>query len=237
MKVLIVDDDLALADIISFTMRRAGFEVSQAYDGQMALEHWQSDEPDLILLDLNLPRLSGFKVCQKIRSKSDVPIIILSVRDDEEDIISGLKYGADDYILKPFSPRQVIARVEAVLRRVHQAKAQPDVLAAGGITLCPARSELLQSDQVVAHLTRLECRLMEILLRNYGQVVPADLLIDSIWGSGGGDRIMLKQLAYRLRQKIRALPSAQIFLETIPGVGYQMSTTKEHIEDTVIFQI
>lgn len=236
MKVLIVDDDLALADILSFTMRRAGYEVAQAFDGEMALEHWRCDAPDLILLDLNLPKMSGFKVCQKIRSQSDVPIIILSVRDEEDDIIKGLKYGADDYILKPFSPRQVIARAEAVLRRARQADVQPDMFAAGGIILCPARNELLQDEQVLTHLTRLECRLLEILLRNSGQVVPAELLIDRIWGTGGGDRVMLKQLVYRLRHKLQAVPSLPVHLETIPGVGYQLNLLLERSGDQVILQ-
>ncbi len=230
MKVLIVDDDLALADIISFTMRRAGFEVTQAFDGRMALERWQSAEPDLILLDLNLPKLSGFKVCQSIRAQSDVPIIILSVRNAEEDIITGLKFGADDYILKPFSPRQVIARVEAVLRRTRQQKIQSGLLQAGGLTLNSSRNELNQGDLLLVHLTSLECRLMEVLLRNYGQVVPADLLIDAIWGPAGGDRGMLKQLVYRLRRKLHAIPSDPACLETIPGIGYQLREIHEPSE-------
>jgi DNA-binding response OmpR family regulator len=234
MKVLIVDDDLSLADIISFTVRRAGMDAIQAYDGQMALECWQKEEPDLILLDLNLPRMSGFKVCQKIRAASDVPIIILSVRDKEEDIIRGLKYGADDYILKPFSPRQMIARIEAVLRRARQPKALPDKLQAGGLTLCAARKELFLGDELLFHLTRLECRLLEVLMRNFGQVIPAGLLIDAIWGPYGGDRLMLKQLVYRLRQKFHSIESPPVILDTITGVGYQLRIAEENPEGLVV---
>jgi DNA-binding response OmpR family regulator len=220
MHVLIVDDDLALADVLSFTMRRAGFEVTLAHDGQMALERWKSTSPDLIILDLNLPRLSGFKVCQQIRARSEVPIIILSVLDEEEDIISGLKYGADDYIIKPFSPRQVIARAQAVLRRTQQQKVQNGILQAGGLTLYTSRNELHRGERVVARLTRLECQLMEILLLNYGQVVPAGLLIDAVWGPGRGERGMLKQLVYRLRHKLYTDPAHSVCLEAVSGAGY-----------------
>lgn len=227
MQVLIVDDDLALADVIAFTMRRAGFEVILAYDGQMALERWESSSPDLLILDLNLPRISGFKVCQYIRARSDIPIIILSVRADEEDIINGLKYGADDYIIKPFSPRQVIARVEAVLRRSRQKKVYSGMLAADDLTLDVSRSELCLGNRAPVHLTRLECRLMEVLLRNYRQVVPTDLLIEAVWGPGQGERGMLKQLVYRLRQKLPAGYESSACLETVTGIGYCLMGVEE----------
>ncbi len=117
MKALVVDDDLALADVVAFTLRRAGFEVITAHDGLTAIDRWQAESPDLILLDLNLPRLDGLNVCQRVRAQDNTPIIILSVRGEEDDIVRGLQLGADDYIVKPFSPRQMVARVEAVLRR------------------------------------------------------------------------------------------------------------------------
>lgn len=227
MKVLIVDDDLALADVISFTMRRAGFEVLLAYDGQMALERWKAEEPDLILLDLNLPKLDGLKVCQAVRAQSDVPIIILSVRDDEEDVVAGLKIGADDYIIKPFSPRQVIARVEAVMRRVRQVPVQIGLLRVGDLMLDSSRNELWRGESVLAQLTRLECRLLEVLIRHRGHVVTTDMLIDSVWGPAGGDRGMLKQLMYRLRRKIEDDPSNPTYLDTISGIGYSLRVDDE----------
>ncbi len=116
MKALVVDDDFALSDVLSFTMRRAGFQVITAHDGKEALDLWQSESPDLIILDLNLPKLDGFSVCKWIRTRSDVPIIILSVRSDEEDVVDGLKLGADDYLVKPFSPRELVARADAVFK-------------------------------------------------------------------------------------------------------------------------
>jgi DNA-binding response OmpR family regulator len=220
MKVLIVDDDLALADVVSFTMRRAGFEVIAAHDGQDALERWDEENPDLIILDLNLPKLDGLKVCQRIRNQSNTPIIILSVRGEEDDVVSGLEIGADDYIVKPFSPRQLVARAEAVLRRATTAPVSHGPISVSDLTLDPSRCEVRRDNQFLSKLTRLECRLLEILMINHGQVLPTDSLIDSVWGPSGGDRVMLKQLVYRLRKKIEQNPSDPIYLKTISGVGY-----------------
>jgi DNA-binding response OmpR family regulator len=222
-KTLIVDDDLALADVVSFTMRRAGFEVIMAHDGQAALERWEDEAPDLIILDLNLPKLDGLKVCERIRSEADTPIIILSVRGEEDDVVRGLELGADDYIVKPFSPRQLVARAEAVLRRATSAPVQHGPLSAGDLTLDIMRNELTRDGDVVAKLTRLECKLLEVLMLNQGQVLLADTLIDSVWGPSGGDRMMLKQLVYRLRRKIEVDPSNPSYLNTITGVGYSFS--------------
>jgi len=225
-----VDDDLALADVISFTMRRAGFDVVLAYDGQMALERWEVDVPDLIILDLNLPKISGFTVCQKIRAQSDIPILILSVRDNEDDVITGLKLGADDYITKPFSPRQLIARAEAVLRRVEHKKSQDNTIQVGPFQLVPGRNELWLNNQSPIHLTKLECGLLEVLLRNHGSVLTTEMLIDSVWGPGAGDRSMLKQLVYRLRQKIEDDPSKPAYLETVNSIGYTLNVVVEYPE-------
>lgn len=220
MKALVVDDDLALADVVSFTMRRAGFEVIMAHNGQSALERWETETPDLIILDLNLPKLDGLTVCQRIRAQADTPIIILSVRDGEEDVVNGLKLGADDYIVKPFSPRQLVARAQAVLRRSNSNHVPQACLVVSGLTLDLSRREIRRGDQPVAQLTNLENRLLEHLMRNSGQVILTDSLIEYVWGPEGGDRMMLKQLVYRLRRKIEDDPSNPTFLETVPGVGY-----------------
>jgi DNA-binding response OmpR family regulator len=219
-KALIVDDDLALADVLSFTMRRAGFEVVVAHDGLQALERWRAESPDLIVLDLNLPRLDGAKVCQQIRQESKTPIIMLTVRSDEDDVVRGLEMGADDYIVKPFSPRQLVARAEAVLRRANSSALAPGPLAAGDLTLEAGRSRVRRGETTVAQLTRLEGRLLEALMLNAGQVVPTESLIDTVWGPAGGDRAMLKQLVYRLRQKIEADPSQPHYLQYVSGAGY-----------------
>lgn len=223
MKALIVDDDLALADIVSFTLRRAGFDVIVANDGVMALARWKEDSPHFIILDINLPRLSGLEVCKRIRAESDIPIIMLSVRDEDDDIVNALQYGADDYIVKPFSPRQLVARVEAVLRRSGNDKPAPDKFISGDLVLDSLRAEIYKNETLSGHLTHLENQLLQTFMINQDQVLTADLLIDHVWGPAGGDRAMLKQLVYRLRAKIDASGTGTR-IETIPGVGYTLVT-------------
>ena len=222
MKALIVDDDLVLSDVLSYTLRRAGFEVVAAHDGQEALDCWQAEAPDLIILDLNLPKLDGLSVCRRIRAQGDTPIIVLSVRDGEGDIVRGLEMGADDYIVKPFSPRQLVARAEALLRRAGVPPAPSGELVAGNLTLDLSRLNVYCDGQPLAQLTRLECRLLETLMRNSGHVLPAETLIDYVWGPEGGDKVMLKRLVYRLRRKIEPDPSEPTYLEAVAGVGYSL---------------
>jgi DNA-binding response OmpR family regulator len=223
MKTLIVDDDLDLADVLSFTLRRAGFEVIVAHDGCLALERWREEDPALVVLDLNLPRVDGLSVCQRIRAEADTPIIILSVRDEEDDIVKGLALGADDYIVKPFSPRQLVARAEALMRRAGVPSIFPAPLAAGDLTLDLSHHEVRRGEDVLSALTPLECRLMEVLVRNQNHVLPADMLIDHVWGPAGGDRVMLKQLVRRLRLKVEPDPSAPTLIQTVNGVGYELA--------------
>lgn len=227
MKALIVDDDLALADVVAFTLGRAGFETILAYDGRAALERWRADNPDIIILDLNLPKLDGFSVCRQIRAQDDAPIIMLTVRDDDDDVVAGLKLGADDYVVKPFSPQQLLARVEAVLRRAGAPPTTAGPIVAGDVQLDVSRLELRQGKQTIALLTRLEARLMEILMLNCEQVLPTERLVEYVWGASGGDRVMLKQLVYRLRRKMDAKAKNALFLETAPGVGYALHCRKE----------
>ncbi len=226
MKTLIVDDDLAIADVLAFTMRRAGYEVIVANDGITALERWEEHSPDLILLDLNMPRLDGLSVCRRIRSMADTPIIILSVRGEEDDIVTGLNLGADDYIVKPFSPRQVIARVEAVLRRAGTDRVTPGPISLDDITLNPSLLQLKIGQQEI-QLTKLECKLMETLMVNHGQVMTYQILIDEIWGMNGGDKVMLKQLVYRLRKKMSDVPEKSKMIQTVPSIGYILKAAQD----------
>lgn len=230
MKVLIIEDDLALADVLAFTLRRAGFETCLAHDGLEGLERWQVISPDLVILDLNLPKLDGMVVCRRISATGGTPIVILSVRGDDDDVVLGLESGADDYIVKPFSPRQLTARIEAVLRRTTSQTIAPGPVKAGAFTLDLLRHKLWLGDDLVASLTTLETRLLEVLMRNKAQVVPADSLIDYIWGASGGDRGMLKQLVYRLRGKIAFDVSTYGCLETVAGVGYSFVPDNLHFE-------
>jgi DNA-binding response OmpR family regulator len=227
MKVLIVDDDRVLADVLAFTMRRAGYQIIQAFDGESALQRWAEDRPDLIVLDVNLPKLDGFAVCQRIREQDNTPILLLTVRAEEDDIVYGLELGADDYITKPFSPRQLVARAQAVLRRAGKIPT-PAIRQVGELTLDPNRREIRFDDGETISLTPLESRLLDYLMLNAGHVLTTEAIIEHVWGPDGGDRDMLRQLVHRLRGKItkafRSLGESDLtqpdYIETVPGLGY-----------------
>ncbi|UCH60030.1 MAG: response regulator transcription factor [Anaerolineales bacterium] len=219
MKALIVDDDRVLADVVAFALRREGFQVIQAYDGLSALERWSDEQPDLIVLDINLPKMDGYSVCQRIRREADTPIIMLTVRNEDSDVVHGLELGADDYITKPFSPRQLMARVHAVLRRTSLPPA-PAPHQVGGLLLVPNRREVNLPRGETVSLTPLEGRLLEYLMINAGQVMTADIIIDHVWGPQGGDRDMLRQLIHRLRHKIEPEPAQPTYIVTVSGYGY-----------------
>jgi DNA-binding response OmpR family regulator len=225
-KVLLVEDDLALSDVLVFTLRRAGFEVVPVYDGEAALTSWESQAPDLLVLDLNLPKLDGLSVCRRIRASSGpqaaTPIIILSVRSADDAIVTGLEIGADDYVVKPFSPTQLVARVRAVLRRAN-VPAVAGNLSVSGLLLERNRSQVQVGSAEPVRLTPLEVKLLETLMIHAGQVMTVDLLINAIWGQDQGDRAMLKQLVYRLRSKLENVAGQPVPIETIPGVGYVLN--------------
>ena len=227
MKALIVDDDRVLADVVAFTLRREGFEVTKVYDGEAALQAFAQIEPDLVVLDVNLPKLNGFEICRQIRQHDDTPILLLTVRDEEDDIVRGLELGADDYITKPFSPRQLVARAQAVLRRAGK-RTTPAVRQVGQLTLDPNRREIrVEETELAANLTPLEYQLLDYFMLNVGHVLTTDSIIEHVWGAEGGDRDMLRQLVRRLRSKIALVtPENEAALaqlpriETIPRLGY-----------------
>ena len=235
MKALVVDDDRVLADLVAFTLRREGFQVIQALDGETAIRKWSEEGPDIIILDLNLPNavppLNGFDVLSHIRKEGDTPVILLSVRSEEEDIVKGLSLGADDYIHKPFSPRQLVARVQAVLRRAGKSSA-PAVQQVGDLALDLNRREAWIGKGERVPLTSLECRLLDYLMANAGIISTYDAIIDHVWGPGGGDRDMLRQLVRRLRLKIEPDPGEPTFIETISGLGYGLVRGRLPGEDT-----
>ena len=219
MKALIVDDDRVLADVVAFTFRREGFEVIQAYDGPTAIRRWSEEHPDIVILDVNMPTMDGFTVCRHIRERSNTPIILLTVRGEEDDIVEGLEIGADDYIVKPFSPRQLVARANAVLRRAGQTAISP-ILQVGELTFDSSQRRVTIGAGDPISLTPLEGRLLDYLMANAGHVLTTDAIIDHVWGPGGGDRDMLRQLVRRLRSKIEAHPADPNYIKTIPGLGY-----------------
>ena len=228
MKALVVDDDRVLADVLAFTLRREGFQVIQAHDGEAALQYWAEESPDLVVLDVNLPKLDGFRVCQRIREQGDTPIVLLTVRGEEDDIVHGFELGADDYVTKPFSPRQLVARAHAVLRRAGKAAA-PAIRQTGDLSLDPVRRELRIGQRDAVALTALESRLLDYLVLNAGHVLTGEAIINHVWGAEGADRDMLRQLVHRLRTKIAQAGGQDtgdvesnrgIHIETVPGLGY-----------------
>ncbi|MFO7584073.1 MAG: response regulator transcription factor [Anaerolineales bacterium] len=231
MKILVVEDDRVVADLIVFTLRRAGYEAVMANDAVSALRRWQEDQPGLILLDINLPGTpdlkNGFAICKRIRKESDLPIILLTVRGEEDDIVNGLEAGADDYILKPFSPRQLVARIQAVLRRANaRGSTRPAIFSVKGLAFNPKLREIRRDEGEAVTLTSLESRLLESLMLNEGQVLTVDDLISDIWGAGGGSSEMLRQLVRRLRAKVESDPSTPLYIHNIPGVGYTLKISQ-----------
>jgi DNA-binding response OmpR family regulator len=226
MKVLIVEDDRVMADVIAFVLRREGYEVFQATDGEMALRRQSEDCPDLVILDINLPKMDGFSVCKMIREKCNTPIILLTVRSEEEDILHGFECGADDYIPKPFSPKQFIARVNAVFRRAGM-HSKETMIAIGRLQFNLMRREVILDQGRPISLTPLESRLLETLMDHAGQVYTTECLIEILYGERGGDREMLRQVVHRLRSKIQDTPGEYCTIETVPGVGYCLTCPVE----------
>jgi DNA-binding response OmpR family regulator len=218
-KILVVDDDLELRSLIAYALRQAGYLVIEAGDGPRALAEFAGEKPDLVILDVNLPQIGGFEVLKRIRAESKTPVMMLTVRASEEDQVQGLDLGADDYLPKPFSPRTLLARIRAMLRRSGlERSAQVE---AGDLVLDPERQSVVVKDGEPIRLTGLEFRLLQFLLANTGHTLPAERLTSHVWGDRGtGDRQLLKQLVRRLRQKIEKDPADPRYLTTVSGVGY-----------------
>jgi DNA-binding response OmpR family regulator len=221
-KILVVDDDLELLRLIAFALRQAGYMVLEAQDGPQALAVFERERPDLVVLDVNLPRLNGFEVLKKIRSISEgLPVMMLTVRTGEEDQVRGLDLGADDYLGKPFSPRTLLARVRALLRRAGVDRPAP--LAAGDLLLDLETQTVRVKGGDPVRLTNLEVRLLQLLLANGGHTLPLERLTSHVWGYRGlGDRQLLKQLVHRLRRKLEIDPASPRYLVTVSGVGYAL---------------
>jgi len=221
-KILVVDDDLELLRLIAFALRQAGYMVLEAQDGPQALAVFERERPDLVVLDVNLPRLNGFEVLKKIRAVSEgLPVMMLTVRTGEEDQVRGLDLGADDYLGKPFSPRTLLARVRALLRRAGVDRPAP--LTAGDLLLDLETQTVRVKGGDPVRLTNLEVRLMQLLLANGGHTLPLERLTSHVWGYRGlGDRQLLKQLVHRLRRKIEVDPASPRYLVTVTGVGYAL---------------
>ena len=221
MKVLVADDDRDLLELIGFALGQSGYMVLKAHNGTSALSLFDAEEPDLVVLDINMPGASGFQVCESIRARSSVPIMMLTVRSEEEDLVRALELGADDYLTKPFSPRTLLARIKALLRRAGMEGSTP--LSAGRLTLNLEDHTVGIGADAPVRLTKLELRLLQMLLANAGRTVSSDRLLVHIWGHrNSGDRQLLKQLVHRLRQKIEPNPALPQLLQTAAGAGYKL---------------
>lgn len=223
-RILVVEDEESLSEAISFLLSKEGFEVETAATGPAAIEKFELSGADLILLDLMLPGLSGTEVCRQIRSKSSVPIIMLTAKDSEIDKVVGLELGADDYVTKPYSSRELIARIRAVLRRgeMMESNSEVGVLAVGPVRLDIDRHIITVNGLPVA-LPLKEFELLEFLMRNAGRVLTRIQLIDRVWGSDYvGDTKTLDVHIKRLRAKIEKDPANPEHIQTVRGMGYKM---------------
>ena len=221
-RVLIVEDEDSFSDALSFMLRREGYEVFIAADGNAALAEFDKHGPDLVLLDLMLPGISGTEVCRIIRSKSTVPIIMLTAKDGEVDKVVGLELGADDYVTKPFSSRELLARVRAVLRRNgEQDELLPPTIEAGSVRIDIERHVVsVRGEHVTMPLKEFD--LLEFLVRNSGRVLTRNQLIDRVWGADYvGDTKTLDVHIKRLRAKIEIDPAHPSHIQTVRGLGYK----------------
>jgi len=219
-KILLVDDDPDLLSVTSFALQQAGMLVVSANSFGSALAVFRSEHPDLAILDINLPGGSGFDLCQAMRRESSLPILMLTVRNEESDLVRALELRADDYLTKPYSPRTLIARVKALLRRAGSDASYRTE--AGSFRLDPNALEL-HVGSAVHKVTPLESRLLQLLIANAGQAVTTERLLTHVWGQrAGGDRQLLKQLVHRLRQKLSEAGTAGQSVETVTNVGYRL---------------
>jgi two-component system response regulator RegX3 len=222
-RVLVVEDEESISDPLSYLLRQEGFEVAVAATGPDGLAEFDKSGADIVLLDLMLPGLSGTEVCRALRTKSSVPVIMLTARDSEIDKVVGLELGADDYVTKPFSSRELVARVRAVLRR----RGEPEEAEQGTLEAGPVRMDVerhvVTVDGAQVSLPLKEFELLELLLRNAGRVLTRGQLIDRVWGADYvGDTKTLDVHVKRLRAKIEPDPGAPQHLVTVRGLGYKL---------------
>jgi DNA-binding response OmpR family regulator len=226
MKVLVVDDDVELLNLMTYTLRREGYDVSAAVDGQQALSRWETEQPDIVLLDGRLPKIDGFEVCRRIRHESTTPVIMLTVRDEEDDILRGLQIGADDYMTKPFSAKQLAARLKAVLRRSHDDhyRRPTSRVQVANLVLDLQLHEVTRDGEPI-QLTPIEFRILSMLALNEGRIIPYSRLIEYAWGYyDESNADLLKAHISRLRKKAGLPPRGDGSITAVLGVGYGMSS-------------
>jgi len=226
-RILVVDDETAVTDLLAYNLRKAGYETLLAADGREALRLARQSNPDLILLDLMLPEVDGLDVCRELRKTSEMPVIMLTARGEEIDRVVGLELGADDYICKPFSMRELLARIKAVLRRAQPAEptGKPSTIlrGKGGLRL-DVESRIVTVVEANLALTRLEFDLLNMLLTNTGRVMTRERLLEQVWGYDFvGDTRAVDSAIKRLRAKLRGASTAADSIEAVRGVGYRFN--------------
>lgn len=231
--ILAVDDEPRILRSLRTTLQLAGFEVLTAEDGPRALRQIENHTPDIVLLDLGLPGLNGFDVIQQIRRFSEVPIIILTARDSEEDKVRGLQLGADDYLTKPFSPRELEARIQAVLRRTRSHRTSNEAPVAtytnGGLKVNYATREVTM-DGTLVHLTPTEYKLLGQFIDNPNKVLSHSFLLIQVWGTEYSEDVhILRANIWRLRQKLEPDANSPLYIISEPGVGYRMMIVKQPV--------
>ena len=228
MAILIVEDDADLLDVLCFLFRREGHDVVAAHDGQTGLTLFESKDPELVILDVELPRLSGWEVLKQIRSQASTPVIMLTASGGDGEVVKGLELGADDYVAKPFSPRQLLARTRAVLRRAKEPEDRPrrgwQTVTAGDLLLDP-QWRLVRRGAETIKLTAIEFKLLYELVVHEGQVLTHQRLTDRVWGyEAVDDANLLKGHIRNLRKKLEHDPASPRYLRTVVGVGYSFAS-------------
>ncbi len=224
MRVLVVDDDKPSVKMTAFLLREEGYEVLTADNGREALRIVEEEPVDLVILDVMMPHLDGYEVCRRIRQLSDAAIIFLSAKGETSDRVQGLQLGADDYLTKPFEPAELLARVQAVLRRtVRQREVEANQrICVDQIELDPVSNRLVRPDGKVVELTPIETRLLHALMRNAGRTLTHDMLLDAGWGENYiGSSNQVAVYMRRLRAKLEPDPNNPVYLQTVRGIGYR----------------
>ncbi len=221
-RVLVVDDEPQMVGIVAYAFETQGFEVITAYDGEQAMQKIKSEQLDLVLLDVMLPRVDGFEICRYVRQNTTLPVILLTARKEEEDVIHGLELGADDYLTKPFNPRELALRAQALLRRSGWGEMRSSATN-GALKIDFNTHQVNLNDQSV-HLTHNEFELLSCLMRHTGRVLSWQSLLKTAWGLDvwEGGKEMVKTAIYRLRQKIEVEPDNPSYILTVRGAGYTM---------------
>jgi DNA-binding response OmpR family regulator len=220
-KVLLVEDDPDMLDLTAYVLRRERFVVAEAADGAQALRRWKADRPDIVLLDLGLPSLDGFEVLRRMRDEGDTPVLVITGRNNVQDLVRAFNLGTDDFIPKPFEYRELTARIRAILRRVKASTEESSEprLQVGGLTLDPQTYEVTW-DETCVRLTPTEFRILYLLVTNAGRVVPASRMYTYVWGSQGGDANALRSHMSHLRHKLGFDEHSPGAITAVPAVGY-----------------